>query len=232
MAERMAFEEYYEELKSAVAALASDRHCLAFIVSCCERNLPNYAAFHSRVGGGDTPKLKAFVDRLWLHLKGENIQSSALDLMREEAEQLAICTEALDDNTKFPTFAVADHACSLVMHAANFLLSKDLRNVIGAGLDSLSATTDEVYWERVVALEEEKGSGWIYENRNSDEYSSYVKRFKEEANQDLRAHRELNKQLSLLLLIREMDPCDSAAIDTLRAMSSFDGRSSLGYRLE
>jgi hypothetical protein len=87
-----------------------ERHRIAFAASCCERLLPNYAAFSRMTGWGDVQALRTALDRAWAALSGDALDEA------ERRDLIAACDRHSPDTENFTselTSAALDAAAAV-----------------------------------------------------------------------------------------------------------------------
>lgn len=86
----MAFDE--EELAGRLGELPAS-HRAAFAASCCERLLPNYAAFSRAEGWGRPEVLREALDEVWAALGGRPLREERISSLARACAELAPDTE-------------------------------------------------------------------------------------------------------------------------------------------
>ncbi len=102
-----------KEMVEQIERLPKGRRAV-FAATCAERLLPAYAAFAVRTERGDPPKLRGFLDRLWVDLSGDPM--TAVELQAS----IDACTELIpqeDDGPWMLEMGPGEDAASSVAYA-------------------------------------------------------------------------------------------------------------------
>ncbi|MBR1088582.1 DUF416 family protein [Bradyrhizobium manausense] len=223
------YSEYQSCLELKLAQLPSAPHRSAFILSCCERQLPNYAAFQRRTGIGDSEELAVALEQLWDNLSSDILSKKELTHLREKAFDLAPRDDLPTAWTALPTVGAAIYACSGIMDAANFALKKGNQSAIRCGLNAYETVKEHAYWESVLRDQTIEGYEHWLSRRNTAEFTERTKELANSAADDPRTQREINKQFEILRQLQDIPQDDLLALTKIREVSTFGGMSNLGY---
>ena len=115
----------------------------AFGALCCERLLPNYAAFQQETGWGDIHPLRYALDRVWLDISGRSTPSTEAGALAEVCEALA---PSSDDFSQLRVTSAQDACfaiCSLLDHLIDSSPEKILQ-VATYATDSVDLFVQEI----------------------------------------------------------------------------------------
>ena len=102
-----------ERIRSGIHRL-DHRSQVAFVLSCAERMLPNYAAFQRETGWGDFQSPRLALDIGWKWLAGETEATSGIALVRGACDAAAPDTEDFDTILVSAALDAASAACLLL----------------------------------------------------------------------------------------------------------------------
>jgi uncharacterized protein YjaG (DUF416 family) len=104
------------------------RHQLAFGAACCERLLPNYAAFQNDTSWGDITPIRTALDAIWAYLSGDALSSAEISRMIKSCERVA---PSSDDFESLYVTAAQD-ACFAVCSLLDYVLDGNTDKVVQA----------------------------------------------------------------------------------------------------
>jgi uncharacterized protein YjaG (DUF416 family) len=125
----------------------SSQAVLAFALSCAERLLPNYRAFHREHGWGEPGVLREALDVGWLALRGQPSEPARLDALKARCEAAAPDTEDFHSRYVSPGLDAAS-AAYLVM---DLLRRGDA--AAAADIASLCRDTVDMYVQELEGME-------------------------------------------------------------------------------
>jgi uncharacterized protein len=105
------------------------RHRAAFAASCCERLLPNYAAFSRMENWGQPELLREALDEAWGILEGRDVPEERVRALMES------CTEAVPDTEDFQSLFVsaAGDAAAAIAYTLECCLNGDTEQAATVG---------------------------------------------------------------------------------------------------
>ena len=181
------------------------RHRTAFAAACCERLLPNYAAFAREVRWGEPETLRAALDHMWRVLDGGSFDRGEVNRLVEK------CDSVIPDTEDFDTSSVsaALDAGTAVVEALRSLLDGDTQRVVDVA--SFCRDTVDMY----------------IQDRDRLDYNSDPL-FETKIAQDPLMKRELARQAAVLLELANNPTLEGAFLKQLRDESADGGRSNIG----
>lgn len=180
-------------------------HRVAFAAACCERLLPNYAAFAREAHWGEPETLRAALDEVWRILDGGAFHRGDIHRLIEQ------CDAVIPDTEDFETSSVsaALDAGTAVVATLRSLLDGDPQWV--ADVVSYCLDTVDMY------IQERDGLDY-----NSDPL------FETKIAQDPLMTRERARQAAILSELTNSPVLDSTLLRRLREESADGGRSNIG----
>jgi uncharacterized protein YjaG (DUF416 family) len=184
-------------------------HRVAFAAACCERLLPNYAAFAREVGWGEPATLRSAVDYVWSVLAGGTWNHGEIDRFIKR------CDAAIPDTEDFETILVSGalDAGTAVVQTLRALLDGDPKRIVDVA--SFCRDTVDMY----------------IQNRDQLDYDTDPS-FEERIEQDPLMTRELARQSATLTELAANPVLDGALLQRIRAESADGGRSNIGRRAD
>jgi uncharacterized protein YjaG (DUF416 family) len=179
-------------------------HRVAFAATCCERLLPNYAAFAREVHWGEPETLRAALDYIWSFL---NSRRADLD---EVNRLIRLCDGVIPDTEDFDTSSVsaALDAGTAVVGTLRSLLDDDTKHVV----EVASYCRDTVHM--------------YIQDRDDLDYGDPL--FDTKIERDPLMKRELARQSAVLSELANNPVLDEAFLERLRDESADGGRSNIG----
>jgi uncharacterized protein YjaG (DUF416 family) len=180
-------------------------HRVAFAATCCERLLPNYAAFSREVHWGEPAMLRGAVDYIWDVLGGGPLDRAEVDRLIER------CDIVIPDTENFDTSAVsaALDAGTAVTETLRSLLDGDTDRVVD--IASVCRDTVDMY----------------IQDRDQMNYNNDPS-FEQKIAQDPLMTLELARQSAILSELMGAPALNSALLQRLREKSADGGRSNIG----
>jgi len=181
------------------------RHRTTFAAACCERLLPNYAAFAREVRWGEPETLRAALDHIWRVLGGGSLDRGEINRL------VAKCDSVIPDTEDFDTSSVsaALDAGTAVVETLRSLLDGDSQRVVDVA--SFCRDTIDMY----------------IQDRDRLDYNSDPL-FETKIAQDPLMKRELARQAAILSELASNPVLDGAFVKRLREESADGGRSNIG----
>jgi uncharacterized protein YjaG (DUF416 family) len=182
------------------------RHRVAFAAACCERLLPNYAAFVQEAGWGDTQILRTAIDYIW------DVVADAHPADDSEVRRLIeSCDRIIPDTQDHDTISVsaALDAGSAVIETLQTLLDGNPRRIVDVA--SFCRDTVDMY----------------IQDRDDLDYNTDAS-FEAKILEDPLMKRELERQSAILSELANNPVLDRSLLTRLRNESNDNGRSNIG----
>jgi uncharacterized protein YjaG (DUF416 family) len=179
-------------------------HRVAFAAACCERLLPNYAAFVREVHWGEPGLLRSALDYIWSAIAGGSVDGEEIHRLIRQ------CEDVIPDTEDFETSLVsaALDAGTAVIGTLRALLDGDTKHVVGVA--SYCRDTVHMY----------------IQDRDDLEYCDPL--FDLKIERDALMRRELERQSTLLSKLASNPILDDRVLISIREESSDAGRSNIG----
>ena len=179
-------------------------HRVAFAAACCERLLPNYAAFAHEVQWGEPDTLRGAVDHIWSVLAGSHLDRAEIERLIEQ------CDSVIPDTEDFDTISVSSalDAGAAVVGTLRSLLDGDTRHIV----EVASYCRDTVHM-------------YIQDRDDLDDKDSS---FDMKIERDPLMRRELARQSAVLSELAGNPVLDGTFLRRLRDESADCGRSNIG----
>ncbi len=215
----------------------STKSMIAYMASTLERNLPNYAEYQKESGKGDITVIKNINDYVWSYLHGDSVSSKILEKLQDSL------SKAYPD-TSWPWRKVflGEEVCQICIDVIDNM--KNISNKKSVDIKNILWFKEERQRIMLIWISMEKKHMWLDEHKKgksaswggdvqtTTEFKVLSARFDVEAVDDELFKKEVRKQLEVIDLIKNTDFSIPKDIDHLRKESTFDGASSLGYRIE
>ena len=179
-------------------------HRTAFAATCCERLLPNYAAFAREVRWGEPETLRAALDHIWRVLDGGTLDRGEINRL------VTKCDFVIPDTEDFDTSSVsaALDAGTAVVGTLRSLLDGYTRHIV----EVASYCRDTVHM--------------YIQERDDLDYKDPL--FDTKIEEDPLMKRELARQAAVLSELANNPTLDGALLKRLRDESADGGRSNIG----
>jgi uncharacterized protein YjaG (DUF416 family) len=180
-------------------------HRVTFAAACCERLLPNYAAFAREVRWGKPETLRAALDYIWDVLIGGTVDRGEIYRRIEQ------CDAVIPDTEDFDTSSVsaALDAGNAVVETLRSLLDGDSQRIVDVA--SFCRDTVDMY----------------IQDRDHLDYNN-APLFERKIEQDPLMKREIERQAAILLELSTNAVLDRLMLKRLRDESADGGRSNIG----
>jgi uncharacterized protein YjaG (DUF416 family) len=180
-------------------------HRVAFAAAaCCERLLPNYAAFAREVGWGKPETLRAALDSIWSNLGGRTVDHAEVNRLIERCDAVIPDTEDFENSS----VSAALDAGAAVVGTLRSLVDGDTKHIV----EVASYCRDTVHM--------------YIQERDALDYKDPL--FDMRIAQDPLMRRELSRQSETLSELASNPVLDGASLKRLRDESFDGGRSNIG----
>lgn len=180
-------------------------HRVAFGAACCERLLPNYAAFAREVQWGDLGTLRAAVDYVWSVLNGARADRAEIDRFIERCD--AVIPDTEDFDTSWVSAAL--DAGTAVVETLRALIDGHSKRLVD--IASFCRDTVDMYIQERDQLDYNRDP--LFETKIAD---------------DPLMKRELARQSAILSQLAKNPVLDAAFLRRLRDESADGGGSNIG----
>ena len=179
-------------------------HRVVFAAACCERLLPNYAAFARQVHWGDPNTLRRALDYIWRSITERSVDRGAVDFLMRE------CDAVVPDTEDFETGLVsaALDAGTAILGTLHALLDGGTNHV----LEVASYCRDTVHM--------------YIQDRDDLDYRDPL--FDSKIERDPLMTREIERQSALLSTLATSPILDDRLLKSIREESADGGRSNIG----
>ena len=179
-------------------------HRVVFAAACCERLLPNYAAFTREVHWGDPHALREALDYIWRTVSGGSVDRDEINRLIKQCD--AVIPDTEDFETSFVSAAL--DAGTAVVGTLRSLPDGDTKHV----LEVTSYCRDTVHM--------------YIQDRDDLDYRDPL--FDTKIEQDPLMKRELERQAAILSKLANNPVLDDSLLKSIRDESADGGRSNIG----